>query len=48
MTSDEGVAKGISVPYRARFDECGANGLVRSSALLRYAQDLAWQDGVPM
>ncbi len=42
MTSDEGVAKGISVPYRARFDECGANGLVRSSALLRYAQDLAW------
>ena len=34
--------RGISVPYRARFDECGPDGLVRSSALLRYAQDLAW------
>jgi acyl-ACP thioesterase len=34
--------RGITVPYRARFDECGPDGLVRSSALLRYAQDLAW------
>ena len=33
---------GISVPYRARFDECGPDGLVRTSALLRYAQDIAW------
>ncbi|MFN8629316.1 MAG: thioesterase [Chloroflexota bacterium] len=34
--------RGITVPYRARFDECGPDGLVRSSTLLRYAQDLAW------
>jgi acyl-ACP thioesterase len=34
--------RAITVPYRARFDECGPDGLVRSSALLRYAQDLAW------
>ncbi|HEY5629891.1 MAG TPA: acyl-ACP thioesterase domain-containing protein [Candidatus Limnocylindrales bacterium] len=34
--------RGITVPYRARFDECGPDGLVRSSALLRYAQDVAW------
>ncbi len=34
--------RGITMPYRARFDECGPDGLVRSSALLRYAQDLAW------
>ena len=27
---------------RIRFDECGADGWLRSSALLRYAQDLAW------
>ena len=35
-------ANGISIPYRARFDECGPDGLVRTSALLRYAQDIAW------
>lgn len=34
--------RGITIPYRARFDECGPDGLVRSSTLLRYAQDLAW------
>ena len=41
---DEAVGgdRSITVPYRARFDECGPDGLVRSSALLRYAQDLAW------
>jgi acyl-CoA thioesterase FadM len=33
---------GITVPYRVRFDECGPDGLVRSSSLLRYAQDIAW------
>jgi acyl-CoA thioesterase FadM len=33
---------GITVPYRVRFDECGADGLAHSSALLRYAQDIAW------
>lgn len=30
-------------PYRVRFDEAGADGLVRPSALVRYLQDLAWQ-----
>jgi acyl-ACP thioesterase len=29
-------------PYRVRFDECGPDGLLRTSVLLRYAQDLAW------
>jgi medium-chain acyl-[acyl-carrier-protein] hydrolase len=28
-------------PFRIRFDECGPDGLVRTSVLLRYAQDLA-------
>jgi acyl-CoA thioesterase FadM len=28
--------------YRTRFDECGPDGLIRTSALLRYAQDVAW------
>jgi medium-chain acyl-[acyl-carrier-protein] hydrolase len=37
-----GGRRSITVPYHARFDECGPDGLVRSSALLRYAQDLAW------
>lgn len=31
-----------SAPYRVRFDEAGPDGLLRTSALLRYAQDLAW------
>jgi acyl-CoA thioesterase FadM len=31
-----------TAPYRVRFDECGPDGLVRTSALLRYAQDVAW------
>ena len=30
------------VPYRARFDECGPDALARPSALLRWAQDVAW------
>ena len=34
--------RGVTVPYRVRFDECGPDGLVRTSALLRYAQDVAW------
>lgn len=33
---------GITVPYRVRFDECGPDGVVRASALVRYAQDVAW------
>ncbi len=31
-----------TVPYRVRFDECAPDGLARTSALLRYAQDVAW------
>jgi acyl-ACP thioesterase len=30
-------------PYRIRFDEAGPDGLARTSAILRYAQDVAWQ-----
>jgi len=41
MTGDF-AANGITVPYRLRFDECGPDGNVRTSALLRYAQDIAW------
>jgi acyl-ACP thioesterase len=29
--------------YRVRFDEAGADGALRSSGYLRYAQDLAWR-----
>lgn len=29
-------------PYRVRFDEATPTGTVRTSALLRYAQDIAW------
>lgn len=32
----------VTVPYRVRFDECGPNGVVRTSALVRYVQDAAW------
>ena len=32
----------VTVPYRVRFDEAGGDGAVRSSSLLRYAQDCAW------
>ena len=35
-------AGGIEVPYRVRFDECNPDGIARSSAILRYAQDIAW------
>jgi acyl-CoA thioesterase FadM len=31
-----------SAPFRVRFDEAGPDGLLRTSVLLRYAQDLAW------
>ena len=33
---------GITVSYRVRFDECGPDGVARTSVLLRYAQDVAW------
>jgi len=31
-----------TVPFRVRFDEAGPDGRLRTSVLLRYAQDLAW------
>lgn len=31
-----------SSPFRVRFDEAGPDGLIRTSVLLRYAQDVAW------
>ena len=31
-----------SAPYRVRFDEAGPDGLLRTSVLLRFAQDVAW------
>jgi len=31
-----------SSPYRVRFDEAGPDGRLRTSVLLRYAQDVAW------
>jgi acyl-ACP thioesterase len=31
-----------SAPFRVRFDEAAPDGRLRTSALLRYAQDLAW------
>jgi acyl-CoA thioesterase FadM len=43
MTADDArPVPGIEVPYRFRFDECGPDGLARTSALLRDAQDVAW------
>jgi acyl-ACP thioesterase len=39
---DPAIAGGITVPYRPRFDECRPDGRVRTSALLRYMQDVAW------
>jgi acyl-CoA thioester hydrolase len=39
---DDALRRGTTVAYRIRFDECGPDGLVRTSSLLRYAQDIAW------
>lgn len=36
------LASRLARSYRVRFDEAGADGLLRSSGFLRYAQDLAW------
>ncbi len=36
-------ALSLSAPYRVRFDEAGPDGLLRTSGLLRYAQDVAWR-----
>ena len=32
----------FEAPYRVRFDEAGPDGIARTSAILRYAQDVAW------
>jgi acyl-ACP thioesterase len=42
MTEPAPAAAGFSAPYRVRFDEAGPDGRLRTSAILRYAQDLAW------
>jgi acyl-ACP thioesterase len=39
----EGVDNGFLAGYRVRFDEAGPDGTARTSALLRYAQDIAWR-----
>lgn len=36
------TAAAAEVPYRVRFDEAGPDGTLRTSGLLRYAQDVAW------
>lgn len=38
-----GVDNGFVAGYRIRFDEAGPDGRIRTSALLRYAQDVAWR-----
>jgi acyl-ACP thioesterase len=42
MTDPDAAAGGFSAPYRVRFDEAGPDNRLRTSAILRYAQDLAW------
>jgi acyl-ACP thioesterase len=37
-----GEPDACSAPFRVRFDEAGPDGRLRTSVLLRYAQDLAW------
>jgi acyl-ACP thioesterase len=39
----EGVDNGFATGYRVRFDEAGSGGRIRTSALLRYASDIAWR-----
>lgn len=39
----EGVDNGYVAGYRVRFDEAGPDGRIRTSALLRYASDIAWR-----
>ena len=38
-----GIDNGFVAGYRVRFDEAGAAGGIRTSALLRYASDIAWR-----
>lgn len=42
MTDQDRRPDTCSSSYRVRFDEAAPDGLVRTSVLLRYAQDLAW------
>jgi acyl-CoA thioesterase FadM len=38
-----GTPRSFTSIYRVRFDEAGADGALRSSGYLRFAQDVAWQ-----
>lgn len=38
-----GIDNGFVAGYRVRFDEAGPDGRLRTSALLRYTQDVAWR-----
>src|SRR6185503_14718992 len=38
-----GIDNGYLAGYRVRFDEGGPDGHMRTSTLLRYAQDIAWR-----
>ena len=42
MTDQDRQPDRCSAPYRVRFDEAAPDGRIRTSVLLRYAQDLAW------
>ena len=42
-TVDMGPARRLSHHYQVRFDEADAQGLLRPSGYLRYAQDMAWR-----
>jgi acyl-ACP thioesterase len=42
MTAVAREPDACSAPYRVRFDEAGPDGCLRTSVVLRYAQDLAW------
>jgi acyl-ACP thioesterase len=39
----DGPSLSHRVAYRARFDECGPDGTLRSAGYMRWAQDCAWQ-----
>ncbi|HJW21473.1 MAG TPA: thioesterase family protein [Candidatus Limnocylindrales bacterium] len=39
----EAPGSAFSADYRVRFDEAGPDGRIRTSTLLRYAQDVAWR-----
>jgi acyl-ACP thioesterase len=45
MTTTDAVDRPLvhEARYRVRFDEAGPDGRLRTSGLMRYAQDLAWQ-----